>query len=84
MKLNASLEYLDSLLPAEIIVADKGGQRPFEILKPVLVVTTVISSPSVPVTLMNHNLRLDRLSPTLFRNLKSFWEDSPIIPNSTT
>jgi hypothetical protein len=49
-----------------------------------LVVTTVISSPSVPVTFINHNLRLDRLSPTLFRNLKSFWENSPIIPNSTT
>jgi len=84
MQQNASLEYLDGLLPVEVVVADEGGQRPFEILKPVLVVTTVISSPSVPVTLMNHNLRLDRLSPTLFRNLKSFWEDSPIIPNSTT
>ena len=84
MQQNASLEYLDSLLPAEIIVADKGGQRPFEIMKPVLVVTAVTSLPSVPVTFMNHNLRLDRLSPTLFRNLKSFWKDSLIIPNSPT
>ena len=84
MQLNADLEYLDSLLPVEVVIGDEGSHAPFEILKPVLVVTTVISSPSVPVTLMNHNLRLDRLSPTLFRNLKSFWEDSPIIPNSTT
>ena len=50
MQLNADLEYLDGLLPVEVVVADEGGQRPFEILKPVLVVTTVISSPSVPVT----------------------------------
>jgi hypothetical protein len=84
MQLNTDLEYLDGLLPVEVVVADEGGQRPFEILKPVLVVTTVISSPSVPVTSMNHNLRLGHLSPTHFRNLKSFWKDSLTIPNSLT
>ena len=84
MQLNATLEYVDSLFPVEVVISDESGDAPFKILKPVLVVTTVISSPSVPVTLMNHNLRLDRLSPTLFRNLKSFWKDSLVIPNSTT
>ena len=84
MQQNASLEYLNSLLPVEVVVANECGDAPFEILKPVLVVTAVTSLPSVPVTFMNHNLRLDRLSPTLFRNLKSFWKDSLIIPNSPT
>jgi hypothetical protein len=82
MQLYADLENIHSLLPVEVVVTDKSSQRPFEIMKPVLVVTTVISSPSVPVTFINHNLRLDRLSPTLFRNLKSFWKDSLITPNS--
>ena len=72
MQLNAGLEYLDGLLPVEVVVGNEGSHAALEILKPVLVVTTVISSPSVPVTFINHNLRLDRLSPTLFRNLKSF------------
>ena len=84
MQLYADLENLHSLLPVEVVVTDKSSQRPFEIMKPVLVVTTVISSPSVPVTFINHNLRLDCLSPTLFRNLKSFWKDSLTIPNSLT
>jgi len=84
MQLNANLEHLHGLLPVEVVVADKSSQTPFEIMKPVLVVTAVTSLPSVPVTFMNHNLRLDCLSPTLFRNLKSFWKDSLVIPNSTT
>jgi len=50
MQLYADLENLHSLLPVEVVVTDKSSQRPFEIMKPVLVVTTVISSPSVPVT----------------------------------
>ena len=84
VQLNADLEDLDSLLPVEVVVSDKSSQTPLEIMKPMLVVTAVTSLPSVPVTFMNHNLRLDSLSPTLFRNLKSFWKDSLIIPNSTT
>ena len=32
MQLNACLEYIDSLLSAEIIVTDKGSQAPLEIL----------------------------------------------------
>ncbi len=84
MQQNASLEYLNSLLPVEVVVANECGDAPFEILQPVLMVTTVISSPSVPVTSMNHNLRLGHLSPTHFRNLKSFWKDSLTIPNSLT
>ena len=82
MQLYADLEYVDSLLSVEIIVTNEGGHAPFEIMKSVLMMTTVISSPSVPVTFINHNLRLDRLSPTLFRNLKSFWKDSLITPKS--
>ena len=78
----ASLEDLDGLLPVEVVVTNEGSHAPFEIMKSVLMMTTVISSPSVPVTFINHNLRLDRLSPTLFRNLKSFWKDSLITPNS--
>ena len=44
MQLNTSLEYIDSLLPAEIIVSDEGGHAPFEILQPVLMMTTVATS----------------------------------------
>ena len=44
MKLNADLEYIDGLLPVEVVVADEGGHAPFEIMKPVLVVTTVTTS----------------------------------------
>ena len=84
MQLYACLEDLHSLLPVEVVVADESGDAPLEIMKSVLMMTTVISSPSVPVTFINHNLRLDRLSPTLFRNLKSFWKDSLVVPNSTT
>ena len=84
MKLYADLENLDGLLPVEVVVGNESGEAALEIMKPVLVVTAVTSLPSVPVTFMNHNLRLDSLSPTLFRNLKSFWEDSLTIPNSPT
>ena len=44
MQLNASLEYLDSLLPVEIIIADKGVDAALEILQPVLMMTTVATS----------------------------------------
>ena len=84
MQLNADLEDLHSLLPVKIIVADEISDAPFEVMKPVLVVTAVTSLPSVPVIFINHNLHLDSLSPTLFRNLKSFWKDSLGVPNSTT
>ena len=50
MKLNADLEYIDSLLPVEVVVVDESSHAPFEILKPVLMVTAVTSLPSVPVT----------------------------------
>ena len=44
----------------------------------------VYSLPSVPVTFTTHNLHLDSLSLTLFRNLKPFWEDSLLVPNNPT
>jgi hypothetical protein len=44
MQLNADLEYLDSLLPVEVVVTDEGRHTPFEILQPVLVVTAVATS----------------------------------------
>jgi len=73
-----------SLLPVEVVVTDNSSEAPLEIMKPVLVVAAVTSLPSVPVIFINHNLHLDSLSLTLFRNLKSFWEDSLTIPNSPT
>ena len=44
MQLNACLEHIHSLLPVEVVVGDEGGEAPFEILKPVLVVTAVTTS----------------------------------------
>ena len=44
MQLNASLENLDSLLPVEVVVADESGHAPFEIMKPVLMMTAVTPS----------------------------------------
>ena len=44
MQQNASLEYIDSLLPVEVVVADEGGHAPFEIMKPVLMVTAIATS----------------------------------------
>jgi len=49
MQLNTGLEYIDSLLPVEIIVADECGDTPFEILQPVLMMTTVATSLLVEV-----------------------------------
>ena len=84
MQQNADLEYIDGFLPIKIVVTDEGGDAALEIMKPVLVVTPVTSLPSVPVTFIIQNLHLDRLSLTLFRNLKSFWKDSLVVPNSPT
>jgi hypothetical protein len=44
VQLNACLEDLYSLLPVEVVVGDEGGEAPFEIMKPVLVVTAVTTS----------------------------------------
>ena len=44
MQLYADLEYVDSLLPVEVVVADEGSHASLKILKPVLVVTTVTTS----------------------------------------
>ena len=82
MQLNTDLEDLDGLLPVDVVVSDKSSQTPLEIMKPMLVVTAVTSLPSVPVIFINHNLHLDCLSLTLFRNLKSFWKDSLVAPNN--
>jgi len=49
MQLNACLENLDSLLPVEVVVADEGSHAPFEIMKPVLMMTTVTTSLLVEV-----------------------------------
>ena len=49
MQLNTGLEYLDSLLPIKIVVADECGDTPFEILQPVLMMTTVATSLLVEV-----------------------------------
>ena len=44
MKLNADLEYLDSLLSVEVVVTNEGGHAPFEIMKPVLMMIAVTTS----------------------------------------
>ena len=44
MQLNAGLEYIDSLLPVEVVVADEGGHAPFKIMKSVLMMTAVTAS----------------------------------------
>ena len=44
MQLYADFEYIDGLLPVEVVVADEGGQAPFEIMKPVLMVTAIATS----------------------------------------
>ena len=49
MQQNTGLEYLDSFLPIKVVVTDEGGHAPFEILQPVLVVTTVTASLLVKV-----------------------------------
>ena len=41
MQLNTGLEYLDSLLPVEVVVGDEGSHAPFEVMKPVLMMPTV-------------------------------------------
>ena len=49
MQLNTGLENIDSLLPAEIIVTDEGGDAALEILKSILMMTTVTTSLLVKV-----------------------------------
>ena len=49
MQLNAGLEYLDSLLPVEVVVSDEGGHAALEITQPVLMMTTVTASLLVKV-----------------------------------
>ena len=44
MQRYASLEYLDSLLPAEVVVTNEGSHAPLEIMKPVLMMTAVTAS----------------------------------------
>ena len=44
MQLNADLEYLHGLLPIDVVVSNEGGHAPFEIMKSVLMVTTVTTS----------------------------------------
>ena len=53
MQLNADLEYLDSLLPVEVVVSDEGGHAPLEILQPVLMMTTVTTSLLVKVPIFS-------------------------------
>ena len=47
VQLNADLEDLDGLSPVEVVVSNEGGQAPLEIMKPVLMMTTITHS-SIP------------------------------------
>jgi hypothetical protein len=51
MQLNAGLEYLDGLLPVEVVVTNEGSHAPFEIMKPVLmmIAVTAILLVKVPI-----------------------------------
>ena len=53
MQLNASLEDVDGLLPVEVVVANEGGHAPFEIMKPVLMMTTVTASLLVEIPIFS-------------------------------
>ena len=44
MQLNAGLEYLDSLLPVEVVVVDESIDAALKILQSVLMVTAVTAS----------------------------------------
>ena len=57
MQLYADLEDFDSLLPIEVVVTNEGGDAPFKIMKPVLMVTAVTPLPSVPVTFIHMKIR---------------------------
>ena len=52
MQFYASLEDLDGLLPVEVVVTDECGDAPLEILKSVLMVTTVRASLLVKVPIL--------------------------------
>ena len=53
MQLNTDLEYLDDLLPVEVIVTNECSHAPFEIMKSVLMVTTVTTSLLVRVPIFS-------------------------------
>jgi hypothetical protein len=44
VQLNTDLEDIHSLLPVKVVVVDEGSQAPLEIMKSVLMVTTVTTS----------------------------------------
>ena len=44
MQLNTDFEYLDGLLPVDVVVTNEGSHAPFEILKSVLMMTAVTPS----------------------------------------
>ena len=52
MQFYASLEYLDGLLPVEVVITNEGGHAPLEIMKPVLMMTTVTTSLLVKVPIL--------------------------------
>jgi hypothetical protein len=52
MQLNAGLEYLDGLLPVEVVVGNEGSHAALEIMKPVLMVTTVTASLLVKIPIL--------------------------------
>ena len=52
MQLNAGLEYLDSLLPVEVVVGDECVDTPLEILQPVLMMTAVTASFLVKIPIL--------------------------------
>ena len=54
--MNASLEYVDSLLPVEFVVSNEGGHALFEILQPVLMMTAVTTSLLVKVAILVNSL----------------------------
>ena len=52
MQLNTDLEDLDGFLPVDVVVTNEGSHAPFEILKSVLMMTTVTASLLVKVPIL--------------------------------
>ena len=79
MQLNAGLEYLDGLLPVEVVVTDEGGDAALEIMKPVLMMTAVATSLLVPVTFI-YNSYTNVVRVHFQRSSEGYAEPAELLP----
>ena len=80
MQLNAGLEYLHGLLPIEVVITDESGAAPLEIMKSVLMMTTVTTSLLVKIPILSQfpNIVIIRGIEELQRDLESP-EQTPVV-----